>query len=232
MYKRALFLLMVFLVSCAVGTKGLHVSKTGRFNKYGWSGGDRYRWAIKADAYARKHFEQKELIRGSFGLVYCHPSDAPQYRIIVFRIKPGPKLFGGEPMHKFLYERGFTKVLFMSHGPMTYIDNYALSPDGMMMTEPVFKKFGTLLGPGKYQNNTGHADERMEGIGFPEQKQKQPTQGSTQVKSEVIDPAVGVSRDDDNHLVFDVGDEQSKRETLKAYQKQLGLPPLSPDPKK
>lgn len=194
---RTISTLLVFLcLSCAVGTgNSSFITRGAVYNKYKWSGGMRYRWAVETDARARQKFQNKTLLRGTTGLVYCHHIDSPYYRVLVLQVNLGRSFFGGQPMEKFLYERGFIKVMYMTFGDTTYIDTYNLTPNGKVLGEPVFKKFGTLLGPGKYVNNTGNADSMLQTI--DEAPKRVSKQDESQTLSGKSNPQSEIKRMDD-----------------------------------
>jgi len=79
----------------------------------------------------------------------------------MFHVLPDSSFFNGQPMGKFLYERGFTKVILMDNNNVTHIDTYDIGPSGMKLGDPYYKKHGTLLGPGKYVTNTGTAQDNL-----------------------------------------------------------------------
>jgi len=156
-----LMLILIVCVGCAIAQPNAHLILSGsKFNKYNWTKGQRYHWAARMNEYALRKVGGTYAMAHGGRLIYCLESD-PQYRIIMFHVLPDSSFFNGQPMGKFLYERGFTKVILMDNNNVTHIDTYDVGPTGMQLGDPYYKKHGTLLGPGKYVTNTGTAQDNL-----------------------------------------------------------------------
>lgn len=212
-----LSIIVCLVSSCGVGASGPIISRHAVYNRYNWTGGMRYVWATQMDAKVRKYIANKDHLY-NHRVIYCHPSDAPQYRILVMRADIKQSVFGREPMWKFLYERGFTQVVYMSPGVTTYVDNYTIKSDGMSMDSEFRKKYGTLLGPGKYVNNTGNSKQHMEQIGTDSVQS-----ATTKPKTASPTPTKRKSPSEDKVITVDKPSPDPYKEMLDAVKKEYQL---------